>query len=230
MKSVALLQADSGKAPKTAKGHRTRAKILDAALAVMARDGFLAARIQDVATEAGVALGTVYTYFDDKSDLLAALVDEVAPDLFAGSRQHFDRTTEAEVMYAAVYRYLDTYRRHRDLFELLAQATIVDERFRDYWFAWRGRVMEGMRRGFTAAKKTGDLDVPGDVVLWASAIGGLVHNYATVWFGTMEGERHDGKPFRENVTVEESALLLTRIIVRALNLEDLPQDFQPPKP
>ena len=224
-----VLRLGDPKEPKTPKGVRTKAKIMAAGRTVMARHGFLNSRIQDVATEAGCALGTVYTYFDDKADLLAALLEEVFPEQMAVSRRTLHRGDGATVLYGIVHDYLAVYRRHCDLFQLLAEATATDERFRAYWFTVRGEFVVTMVRGFETAKKSGELDLPGDPVLWASAIGGLVHNFATVWFG-MGGERHDGIPFRDDVSLDESAELLTRIVLRSLFLQDLPPGFTAPAP
>jgi AcrR family transcriptional regulator len=226
---VLSLRVGDPKEPKTPKGIRTQAKIMAAGRTVMGRHGFLNSRIQDVATEAGVALGTVYTYFDDKADLLAALLEEVFPEQMEVSRRPLHRGDGATVLYGIVHDYLAAYQRHCDLFQLLAEATATDERFRTYWFHVRGEFVVTMVRGFETAKKNGELDLPGDPVLWAPAIGGLVHNFATVWFG-MGGERHDGIPFREDVSLDESAELLTRIVLRSLFLQDLPANFTPLPP
>src|SRR5262245_30436800 len=51
-----------------------RQAILDAALAVFAARGFEAARLDDVAAQAGVAKGTLYLYFKDKQALFEELV------------------------------------------------------------------------------------------------------------------------------------------------------------
>jgi AcrR family transcriptional regulator len=48
--------------------------IRDAALDVFSQKGFAAARLDDVATAAGVAKGTIYLYFASKEDLLEAIV------------------------------------------------------------------------------------------------------------------------------------------------------------
>jgi len=52
--------------------HRN-AQLLKAAQRVFSRQGFHAANISDVATEAGVSQGTVYHYFDSKEELLLAV-------------------------------------------------------------------------------------------------------------------------------------------------------------
>jgi len=47
-----------------------RRRVLDATLALADQGGFDAVQMRDVATEAGVALGTVYRYFESKERLL----------------------------------------------------------------------------------------------------------------------------------------------------------------
>jgi AcrR family transcriptional regulator len=47
-----------------------RRRVLDAALALAATGGFDAVQMRDVAAEAGVAIGTVYRYFDSKERLI----------------------------------------------------------------------------------------------------------------------------------------------------------------
>ncbi|MEL7540049.1 MAG: TetR/AcrR family transcriptional regulator [Pseudomonadota bacterium] len=51
-----------------------RLALIDAALAVFSRVGFAAAKIDDVAEEAGVSKGTVYLYFDSKEQLFEGMV------------------------------------------------------------------------------------------------------------------------------------------------------------
>jgi AcrR family transcriptional regulator len=52
-----------------------RKQILDAALEVFSRKGYGEATIPDIAREAGVAVGTIYNYYESKRDLLVSLVD-----------------------------------------------------------------------------------------------------------------------------------------------------------
>lgn len=53
-----------------------RNAILEAAELVFAERGFHSARIQDVAQKARIAVGTVYNHFEQKDDLLHALLEE----------------------------------------------------------------------------------------------------------------------------------------------------------
>ena len=65
---------------KSAKGARARARIKEAALAVLEREGYHHMRIADVTREAGVAQGLFYHYFSDlKSLTLEVLRDFINP-------------------------------------------------------------------------------------------------------------------------------------------------------
>ena len=53
-----------------------RAIILDAALRTFVQRGYPETKVAEIASEAGVAEGTLYNYFPSKEDLLLALFDE----------------------------------------------------------------------------------------------------------------------------------------------------------
>lgn len=58
-------------------GLTTRERLLDAAAAVIAREGYHRARLVDVAREAGLTTGAVYSNFRDKEELFLATVERV---------------------------------------------------------------------------------------------------------------------------------------------------------
>src|SRR5689334_7533882 len=57
------------------RGGDKRERILLAAERIFARRGFFAAKVSDVAKEAGVADGTIYLYFKSKDELLISLFE-----------------------------------------------------------------------------------------------------------------------------------------------------------
>jgi AcrR family transcriptional regulator len=70
--------------PRAPQGPRWRrraqarpAEILDAALTVFSARGFAAAKLDDVAKEAGVSKGTLYLYFESKEALFEAMAMEL---------------------------------------------------------------------------------------------------------------------------------------------------------
>lgn len=63
------------KPPVTLRGIRTRQALVDAARVVFERDGYLDARLTDIRAEAKCATGTFYTYFVDKQEIFAAVME-----------------------------------------------------------------------------------------------------------------------------------------------------------
>jgi TetR/AcrR family fatty acid metabolism transcriptional regulator len=61
-----------GKRKNSEKYH----KIIEAATKVFARKGFYKAKISEIASEARVADGTIYIYFENKDDILICLFEE----------------------------------------------------------------------------------------------------------------------------------------------------------
>jgi len=61
----------------------TRAAILEAAEEVFAEHGYHGARMEEIASRAGVAVGTLYNYFEDRKHLLGALLDSCGAELDA---------------------------------------------------------------------------------------------------------------------------------------------------
>jgi AcrR family transcriptional regulator len=60
------------------------AEILHAALTVFAEKGFAAARLDEIASRAGVSKGALYLYFETKEDLFRAVVEQaLAPNIMA---------------------------------------------------------------------------------------------------------------------------------------------------
>ncbi len=68
----------------------TSAAILSAAEEVFAARGVQSARVEEIATQAGIAVGTLYNYFADRDALLAALLEVRRAELMA----HLDEAME----------------------------------------------------------------------------------------------------------------------------------------
>lgn len=68
-------------------------RILDAAIDVIAENGFFNARINEIAQRAGVADGTVYLYFKNKDHILREAIDDGFHHFFARVREGLDATT-----------------------------------------------------------------------------------------------------------------------------------------
>lgn len=65
-----------------------RLALIDAALSVFSRVGFAAAKMDDVAEEAGVSKGTVYLYFDSKEQLFEGMVKSKMLPVFESAAEY----------------------------------------------------------------------------------------------------------------------------------------------
>ena len=172
----------------TARGQATRDKVVEGARDVFAERGFSATRMGDIADAAGVAHGTVYTYFDTKEDVLLAVLDAVRRDLHEAMTLPAVRDPIARVE-AANRAYLDGYRAHARLLRVAEEASGTDERFTD--------VLRELRRTHVArvAAALGKLQSEGlaapdlDAHTAAAALCGMVEAFAAHWLG--RGESHD---------------------------------------
>src|SRR5689334_24842175 len=71
------VETEKPSGPRSRKGERTRARILDAAKSVFEDAGFLDARISDIAERAGLSHGSFYHYFDSKEQIFREVVESV---------------------------------------------------------------------------------------------------------------------------------------------------------
>ena len=67
--------------PRTARGARTRAALVTAARTVFERDGYFNARLTDITAEARCSTGSFYTYFTNKEEVFAAVLEEAQEEM-----------------------------------------------------------------------------------------------------------------------------------------------------
>ena len=79
-----------------------RDHILDAAIEVIAENGFQRTTIKQIARRAGVADGTIYNYFDNKAAIMTAIVERIA----AAERRDLDFANAAQLDFAT---FIETY-------------------------------------------------------------------------------------------------------------------------
>jgi AcrR family transcriptional regulator len=71
-------------------GLAKRERILRAAIKIFSQKGFFSSKVSDIATQAGVADGTIYLYFKNKDDLLISLFEEKMAEVVADVRERVD--------------------------------------------------------------------------------------------------------------------------------------------
>lgn len=99
-----------------------RTLILDAAVRVFARKGYHAARVGDIAAEAGVAHGLLYHYFDSKEELLESIFRGTWTELLGALEQVEEGVRPAgEQLRQVAAILLRSWRRDPDLVRVLVR-------------------------------------------------------------------------------------------------------------
>src|SRR5688572_9066048 len=110
-----------------------RDRIIDAAEQVFVRRGLPGTRMSDVASECGLATGTLYNYFANRDALLSSLLERRLDELVtevqaAAAAQRGDRLeVQLEALVRASFQHFE---RHRALFHLLAGGGISGKHMR----------------------------------------------------------------------------------------------------
>ncbi len=96
-----------------------RAVILDAALRTFVKRGYPKTKVAEIASEAGVAEGTLYNYFPSKEDLLLALFDEKWNAIIHEVKSKINRLDDPNKKLKAIFSsVVRMFRKNRQLAEI----------------------------------------------------------------------------------------------------------------
>lgn len=172
--------------PRTARGARTRARLVAAAEHVFATVGYPDASIVKITEEAGVGLGTFYIHFPGKKEIF----DEVVADLSHRVRQAMsegaasapDRLAAERAGFRSFFRFTAE---HPALYRIIRQAEFVSpEAMRAHYEA----ICAGYAVGLERARQAGQIrDVDPTVAAWAlMGAGELIGMRWVLWDGADE--------------------------------------------
>ena len=162
--------AHQSKKPRTARGEKTRAKILEAARVEFGRNGFGETSIVGITTRAKVALGTFYTYFDSKEELFSALVRDMSSRVGQAVAPALEEATGAiDAERRALAAFLDFAGDNAEVYRIIDEAEFVDpEGFRSHYEAIAARIMERLKAGENKGEITATRDaLQREVRAWA---------------------------------------------------------------
>jgi TetR/AcrR family fatty acid metabolism transcriptional regulator len=153
-----------------------RNQILDAATKVFAEKGFHPTTIKDIAREAGIADGTIYNYFDNKTALMLGIFDRMNES--DQRDEDFSKFTEVDFR-----SFMKAYLRHRltvlkadnfETFRVVVSEIMVNKELRELYYQ---KILEPT---FTMAEKYSQqwaaqhIFKPIDISLAMRAISGMV--------------------------------------------------------
>ena len=107
--------------PPTARGLRTRQKLVHAARLAFEANGYLDVNVHDIASRAKVAYGTFYTYFSSKEEIFEEVVQDLVRDFRAVANTEPHAHDPVESIERANRGYLRAYRANA---RMMAKKTI----------------------------------------------------------------------------------------------------------
>ena len=200
--------------PRSRKGEQTRARLVTAAKEVFERDGFLNARISDIAEQAGLSHGSFYHYFDSKEEIFREVAEAVEDKLSAPLGDVIlDRNSHAgpyERILEAVYRHMTSYRDEARIMGVIEQVHRHDEQTRAARLERHKRYNVQLVRAIKQLQRHGLADPQLDPEVAAAAIGSMTSRFPEMWF--VEG--------RINPDFDKGVNQLVRVLVNALGIKE----------
>jgi TetR/AcrR family fatty acid metabolism transcriptional regulator len=179
-----------------------RRVLLDAAVRVFARRGYHAARVGDIAEEAGVAHGLLYHYFKSKEEVLETIFNDTWSELLAAVRDVEESGDPASVQLRHVAAILlRSWRRQPDLVRVLVlevtRSAQLGERVSDVRDA-----MAAIERIVTRGQEAGDLRRDLDPRLASVVFYGAIEEILTGWVLELLPDGDDDVARAEETVVE----------------------------
>jgi len=158
------LRGPNGQRAQAGADPDKRRRILAAGISLFGQKGFHEARIAEIAAAAGVAEGTVYLYFRNKEDLLAAVFDDTMDEVLAKGREIASTggtaRTRLEGLLGLHLSFLASDRSLASVFQIeLRRSARLVERFSRSKLVGYFRILEGvLRDGIARGEFRGDLE------------------------------------------------------------------------
>lgn len=195
----------------TPRGERTRQRLMASARALLEEQGYHGSTVTKITERSGVALGNFYRYFDNKEELYLLLLQSLVQELYSVVGGVWNADDVRGSLKEATLRYLRLYRENRRLIAALQEVAGVVPEAAELWWELRLRTYWKMERYIQRVGVPSDLaDLPNAAGLMASALGGMVEQFASYWY--VQNERQ-GRPAP---TLEEAAEALSALWFRSV--------------
>jgi AcrR family transcriptional regulator len=158
----------------TPKGQATRARILEAAIALIARQGVAGTSVEDVRAAAEVSGSQLYHYFDSKQALIRAVITRQAESFLDPSLPRISTLDSFDALRAWADAAIDQQRqsgcRGCSLGSLAGELSVSDEESRgdlaNGFLQWKDLILNGLR----AMRDRGELRPDADLEQFAFAL------------------------------------------------------------
>jgi len=178
-------EGDKPNGPRSRKGVRTRARLLDAAKQIFEETGFLDARISDIAERAGLSHGSFYHYFDSKEEIFREIAEEVdgrlSAPLAAVILDQSSHATPRERIHEAMRRYFESYREEAKIIGVIEQVSRYDAQVGALRRARHQHYSEQMAQSIRQLQHHGLADPTIEPAVAAAALGSMTTRFAESW-------------------------------------------------
>lgn len=198
--------------PRSRKGARTRARLVEAAKEVFAEHGLPDARIADIVERAGLSYGVFYHYFESKEALFREIAHEIGARLHAPVDevilQRGSSTAPEDRLRQALRRYFEAYRDDAPILGVIEQAARLDDEVR---VAREGRdraYAKQVADSIRLLQRRGLADPDLDPDIASAALGAMTSRFAELWLA--QG--------RLDCDLETGVETVTRLFTNALGI------------
>ncbi len=163
----------------------TRERLLTAGKKVFERDGFLQARVSDIAAEAGLSHGSFYHYFDSKESIFRVIAEAVEVRLISiddGAHDKQRPNDPIEKVRVANRSYLLAYKKEAKIMRVIEEVSRYDDEVRKVRVARDDDLAARLESAIASFQAQGRADKRIDGRYAAMALGGMVARFAEQMF------------------------------------------------
>jgi AcrR family transcriptional regulator len=205
-------EAEDRSGPRSRKGERTRARLLEAAKHVFEERGFLEARISDIAERAGLSHGAFYHYFDSKEqvfrEVAKAVDDRLSEPMESVILAPGSHAAPRERIFTAIHRHLERYQEEARIMRVIEEVARYDEEVFGVRAAAGARHRDEIAGSIRRMQRRRIVDAKLDADIAAAALGSMVERFAEMWLAQKQID----------ADVDEAADTLAALFVNALRL------------
>src|SRR5882762_6864956 len=160
-----------------------REAILRAAISVFAHNGYFNSKVADIASEAGVADGTVYLYFKSKEEILHSIFDRSVDEAVADARKQLDAISDPREKLRQIARlHLERLGADRDLAVVFQVELRGSTKFmREFSAAGFAEYLSLLRQTFEEGQRSGVFRKDLSAKLVSKILFGALDEMATNW-------------------------------------------------
>ena len=172
------------------KKDKKKKLLMEAAVKVMSNKGYNNSSISDITKEAHVSVGTFYSYFKNKEDILEYIYDEISEIYFNISKMYLINTKESTAIKITkvISSIIFSYHKYQKLTQILLKGSFcINENFQKRYFD----ILDRTKNTIVVILKKMNLDNELDMVdidIIAMTIVKSIHGVLEYWIYNNEGK------------------------------------------